>query len=59
MYEQYMSFLLYIYIMKKLLKILITACGISAVTYLVAREKVLLKKTAHDCSKLNKERNIT
>jgi len=52
MYEQYMSFLLYIYIMKRIFKILVTACGISAVTYLVAREKVLLRKTAHDCDKI-------
>ena len=57
MYEQYMSFLLYIYIMKRIFKILVTTLGISALTYLVAREKVLLKKTAHDCSKLNKGSN--
>ncbi len=52
MYEQYMSFLLYIYIMKRIFKILVTTVGISALAYLVAREKVLLKKTAHDCDKI-------
>jgi len=43
--------------MKRIFKILITACGISAVTYLAAREKVLLKKAAHDCSKLSERSN--
>ena len=38
--------------MKKLLKIVVTALGISTVAYLVSREKVLLKKTAHDCDKI-------
>ena len=38
--------------MKKLIKMLTTIFGISAICYLVAREKVLIKKTAHDCDKI-------
>lgn len=38
--------------MKKIIKIITTVFGISAICYLVAREKVLLKKTAHDCVKI-------
>jgi len=43
--------------MKKIIKFALGAIGVTALTYLVAREKVLLKKTAHDCSKLNKGSN--
>ena len=39
----------------KLVKLFLTIFGISAIGYLVAREKVLLKKTAHDCEKIKKE----
>ena len=52
MHIQCMSFLLYIYIMKRIFKALIATVGISAVSYLIAREKILLKKTAHDCDKI-------
>lgn len=38
--------------MKKIIKIISTVLGISAICYLVAREKVLIKKTAHDCDKI-------
>lgn len=38
----------------KLLKIVMAIFGISTVGYLIAREKVLLKKTAHDCMKIKK-----
>lgn len=38
--------------MKKIIKIITTVFGISAICYLVAREKVLIKKTAHDCDKI-------
>lgn len=38
--------------MKKIIKILMTLFGISAISYLIAREKVLLKKTSHDCNKI-------
>lgn len=38
--------------MKKILKILGTVFGISLISYIIAREKVLLKKTSHDCNKL-------
>lgn len=38
--------------MKKILKILGTVFGISLIGYVIAREKVLLKKTSHDCNKL-------
>ena len=34
--------------MKKILALL----GIGAIAYVIAREKVLLKKTAHDCDKI-------
>lgn len=36
----------------KLIKVFLTIFGISAIGYLFAREKVLLKKTAHDCDKI-------
>ena len=38
--------------MKKIIKIISTVFGISAICYLVAREKVLIKKIAHDCDKI-------
>lgn len=38
--------------MKKIIKIITTVFGISAICYLVAREKVLIKKIAHDCDKI-------
>ena len=38
--------------MKKIIKIISIVFGISAICYLVAREKVLIKKTAHDCDKI-------
>ena len=34
--------------MKKILALL----GIGAITYLIARERILLKKTAHDCDRI-------
>lgn len=44
--------------MKRIFKFLITVFGIFAVTYLIAIEKVLLKKTAHDCDKIKmKDKN--
>lgn len=38
--------------MKKIVKILLSVLGMTALTYLVAREKTLLRKTAHDCDKI-------
>lgn len=40
--------------MKAIVKVLLTIFGISAISYLIAREKTLLKKTAHDCQKIKK-----
>lgn len=38
--------------MKKIIKIILTVFGISAIGYLISREKVLLKKVNHDMSKI-------
>lgn len=38
--------------MKKIIKVLLTVFGISAIGYVIAREKVLLKKVSHDMSKI-------
>lgn len=38
--------------MKKIVKILLSALGVTALAYLVTREKTLLRKTAHDCDKI-------
>lgn len=43
--------------MKKIIKFALGAIGVTALTYLAAREKVLLKKAAHDCSKLSERSN--
>lgn len=34
------------------MKKLLTLVGLGAIAYLVTREKVLLKKTAHDCDRI-------
>lgn len=40
--------------MKKIIGIILSVLGISAISYFIAREKVLLKKVAHDCQKIQK-----
>lgn len=35
-----------------MIKFVLGAIGVTALTYFVARERTLLRKTAHDCDKI-------
>lgn len=37
---------------KSFIKILLSILGITAISYLFSREKILLKKISHDCDKI-------